>query len=78
MYSDDTGIRGLELKLTNGSANSYGSSSQAATMEMKEYHFEHGKQLLGIYGKISYEPGNVRDDTLLTLGFFRDECSDTM
>ena len=78
VYSDDTGIRGLELKLTNGSANFYGSSSQAPTMEMKEYHFEHGKQLLGIYGKIAYEPGNVRRDTLLTLGFFRDECSDTM
>ena len=78
VYSDDTGIRGLELNLTNDSTNSYGSSPQAATMEAKEFHFEHGMQLLGIYGKIAYEPGNVGGDTLFTLGFFRDECSDTM
>jgi len=27
---------------------------------------------------VAYEPGNVNGDQLLTLGFFRDECSDTM
>jgi len=26
---------------------------------------------------VGYEPGNIRGDRLLTLGFFREECSDT-
>ena len=34
--------------------------------------------MLGIHGKVAYEPGNVNGDKLLTVGFYRDECSDSM
>ena len=67
----------MKMKLTNGSQFFYGSAYDKQTMTMQEFHFERGRQLLGIHGKVAYERGNPRGDILLTLGFFRDECSDT-
>ena len=45
---------------------------------MKQYDFEEGKQLLGIYGRVAIDKYlGDQTDKLLSLGFFRDECSAT-
>lgn len=77
MYSDDTGIRAMTMKLSNGNQYDYG-SDDLEVLSMEKFSFENGKQLMGLHGKVGYEPGNVNGDTLLTLGFFKDECSDSM
>lgn len=79
VYSDDTGIRSLRLKLTDGETFEYGqTAAEVATEDLveKEFAFEQGKQLLGIHGKVAV---NKKGDKmrLVSLGFFRDECSDT-
>ena len=64
------------MRLSNGNKFEYG-TKDLASLESESYNFAQGKQLLGIHGKVAYEPQNVVGDTLLTLGFFRDECSAT-
>lgn len=77
VYSDETGVRSMQMKLTNGNEYDYGSDDRYE-LAVNKFSFEEGKQLLGMHGKVAFEPGNVSGDKLLTLGFFRDECSDSM
>ena len=56
VYSDDTGIRSLRMKLTDGETFEYGQTAAEVATEdlvLKEFAFEQGKQLLGIHGKVA-------------------------
>ena len=50
VYSDDSGIRALEMKLTNGSKFDYGTQKDLDSLAVEEFEFDKGKQLLGLYG----------------------------
>ena len=46
-------------------------------MTEEKFEFKDGNQLLGIYGKVTFDPSDELPDDLVTIGFFRDECSMT-
>ncbi len=79
VYSDKTGIRSFKMKLTDGEIFQYGQTADEVQNEdlvLKEFSFEQGKQLLGIHGKVAVNKKQNKM-RLVSLGFFRDECSDT-
>jgi len=73
VYSDASGVRSLSMQLTNGMRFNYGATAHSSNFRSKKFSFEQGKQLVGIHGTVSPQSLN-----LMTLGFFRAECSDTM
>lgn len=75
VFFDDSGVRALKMQLTNGKKLSFGAEIQSKKFESDLFEFQKGQQLLGIHGKVGY--GASQPERLLTLGFFKDECSDT-
>ena len=71
MFYDDTGVRSLYMRLTNGDLYRFG-NLKVAELEVMEFDFHKGSQMLGIYGKVGFDGEKER---LLTLGFFKDDCS---
>ena len=71
VFYDDTGVRSLYMRLTNGDLYRYGNLNVAELKEI-EFDFHKGSQMLGIYGKVGFDGKSER---LLTLGFFKDDCS---
>ena len=41
------------------------------------YSFEKGMQLLGLYGKVMYDPEGVKGDHLMAMSVFKEECAAT-
>ncbi len=67
------------MKLTDGETFEYGQTAAEVENEdlvKQEFSFEQGKQLLGIHGKVAVNKKETKM-RLVSLGFFRDECSDT-
>jgi len=71
VFYDDTGVRSLYMRLTNGEFYRFGNLNVAELKEI-EFGFHKGSQMLGIYGKVGFDGEKER---LLTLGFFKDDCS---
>ena len=64
------------MKPSNIREYSFG-KSDITGLRMMEYDFENGAQILGIFGKVAFDENEVNGDELLTIGFFKDECSAT-
>mmetsp|Transcript_15233 Transcript_15233/g.20690 ORF Transcript_15233/g.20690 Transcript_15233/m.20690 type:complete len:90 (+) Transcript_15233:365-634(+) len=53
VYSDETGIRSMKMKLTNGNEYDYG-SDERDDLAIQKFNFEQGRQMMGIHGKVAY------------------------
>lgn len=76
VYSDETGIVSLAFELSNGSMHDYGREDREGLTAQK-FPFSEDKQLLGLFADVEYTPGDPDSERLLTLGFFKNECSDS-
>ena len=76
VYTDISGVRALYMKLTNGREYKYGKKDNL-DLTVTQFDFEKGAQMLGVYGRVVFDNQEIEPDELLTLGFYRDECSMT-
>ena len=54
VFYDDTGVRSLYMRLTNGDLYRYGNLNVAG-LKVMEFDFHKGSQMLGIYGKVGFD-----------------------
>ena len=80
VFWDDSGVRALEFYMSDLQKYSYGLKASKDRYEGHESEiidFSDRNQLLGLFGKVEVDETGDSPDKLLTLGFFKDECSIT-
>ena len=76
VYFDGLGVRALNIHLSNSRSYDFG-HAPADWLQEKSFDFSQGRQIIGVFGKVVFDPEEENSDQLLTLGFYRDECSAT-
>ena len=78
VVADKKGVRNLELRLNKGKYLDYGFDKSGGLdegMVQIEFDFSVGAKLFGMYGIVEVDQTSKANDTIKTLGFFRDYCN---